>query len=125
MGSPEIASNTSHELPLRPLEQVNDPEPEQPNMATSPEHQTSKPIEMTPPTSEVDGIQQELESMPVNVVESKKKKKKTSRSKIKRGRNKPTGFEEYYVDAPITPQEYAEGREIYDVYVTTATPGDQ
>ncbi|KAH1278392.1 hypothetical protein KXV95_005573 [Aspergillus fumigatus] len=115
MGSPEIASNTSHELPLRPLEQVNDPEPEQPNMATSPEHQTSKPIEMTPPTSEVDGIQQELESMPVNVVESKKKKKKTSRSKIKRGRNKPTGFEEYYMDAPITPQEYAEGREIYDV----------
>lgn len=89
MGSPEIASNTSHELPLRLLEQVNDPEPEQPNMATSPEHQTSKPIEMTLPTSEVDGIQQELESMPVHVVESKKKKKKTSRSKIKRGRVGP------------------------------------
>jgi hypothetical protein len=39
--------------------------------------------------------------------------------------NQPTGFEEYYVDAPITPQEYAEGREIYDVYVTTATPRDE
>jgi hypothetical protein len=39
--------------------------------------------------------------------------------------NKPTGFEEYYVDAPITPQEYAEGREVYDVYVTDTISKDE
>ncbi|GFF38007.1 hypothetical protein IFM58399_05087 [Aspergillus lentulus] len=115
MESPKIPSNSSHKLPLRPLEQHNDPVTEQLNTGTSSEHQTSKTIEMTQPRSEVNGSQREPESIPVDMVESKKKKKKTSRSKIKRGKNKPTGFEEYCVDAPITPQEYAEGREIYDV----------
>ncbi|KAF7158469.1 hypothetical protein CNMCM5623_003472 [Aspergillus felis] len=115
MESPEIPSNSSHELPLRTLEQYNNPRTEQLNMATSTEPQTSKPIEMTPPSSEANDNQEKLESVPVNMVESKKKKKKATRPKSKRGKNKPTGFEEYYVDAPITPQEYAEGREIYDV----------
>lgn len=29
--------------------------------------------------------------------------------------NKPTGFEEYYVDAPMTPAEYTEELELYHV----------
>ena len=33
--------------------------------------------------------------------------------------NKPTGFEEYYVDAPITPEQYKEERGVYDPYVHT------
>lgn len=64
----------------------------------------------------------------------KKKKKKKKKPKSKRGlvrcpssissfrtlhpkclQNKPTGFEEYYVDAPITPEEFEKERELYDV----------
>lgn len=64
--------------------------------------------------------------------QEKKKKRRTKKPKSKRGRvslstwttlltqmltdqNKPTGFEEYYVDAPITPEQYNYEREIYDV----------
>ena len=42
-------------------------------------------------------------------------KKKKKRSKVKRP--KPTGFEEYHADAPLTPGEYAEEQELYDRYL--------
>jgi hypothetical protein len=45
-------------------------------------------------------------------VAPKKKKKKKSKAK----RPKPTGFEEYHADAPLTPGEYAEEQELYDRY---------
>jgi len=47
----------------------------------------------------------------VDGVAPKKKKKKP---KVKRPR--PTGFEEYHADAPLTPGEYAEEQELYDRY---------
>ena len=47
----------------------------------------------------------------VDEVTPKKKKKKP---KVKRP--KPTGFEEYHADAPLTPGEYAEEQELYDRY---------
>ncbi|KAM5476191.1 hypothetical protein MauCBS54593_000876 [Microsporum audouinii] len=47
----------------------------------------------------------------VPVTQQKKPKKK---SKGKKGKKKPTGFEEYYVDAPMTPAEYTEEKSIYD-----------
>jgi len=31
-----------------------------------------------------------------------------------RGRSKPTGFEEFYTDSPVTPAEYADERTLYD-----------
>ncbi|KAL2821691.1 Argonaute complex, subunit Arb1 [Aspergillus granulosus] len=43
------------------------------------------------------------------------RKKKNRRPKSKRGKNKPTGFEEYYVDAPITVEEHQLERELYHV----------
>ncbi|PYH44503.1 uncharacterized protein BP01DRAFT_342179 [Aspergillus saccharolyticus JOP 1030-1] len=43
----------------------------------------------------------------------KKKRKKSKRPKSKRGLGKPTGFEEYYVDAPMTPTEHEAEEEIY------------
>jgi Argonaute siRNA chaperone (ARC) complex subunit Arb1 len=46
----------------------------------------------------------------VDEVAPKKKKK----PKVKRP--KPTGFEEYHADAPLTPGEYAEEQELYDRY---------
>ncbi|KAI9724002.1 MAG: hypothetical protein M1812_000720 [Candelaria pacifica] len=39
--------------------------------------------------------------------------KKKKRSKGGKGKNKPTGFEEYYVDAPITPEESKEEEDLY------------
>jgi hypothetical protein len=41
------------------------------------------------------------------------KKKKKPKSK----KPKPTGFEEYHADAPLTPAEYAEEQNLYDRYV--------
>ncbi|KAJ5799870.1 uncharacterized protein N7518_001938 [Penicillium psychrosexuale] len=45
---------------------------------------------------------------------SKKKKKNKRRPKSQRGENAPTGFEPFYADAPITPKEFEENKNIYD-----------
>lgn len=47
-------------------------------------------------------------------VASVKKKSKKRKSKSKRGLAAPTGFEEFYVDAPLTPAEFEEEKGIYD-----------
>lgn len=44
-------------------------------------------------------------------------KTKHRRPKSQRGAGKPTGFEEYYADGPLTPAEHEEMRRIYDPYV--------
>lgn len=43
-----------------------------------------------------------------------RKKKKSKKSKSKKARVIPTGFEEYYVDAPVTPAEFDEEKGLYD-----------
>ncbi|KAJ5587282.1 uncharacterized protein N7459_003047 [Penicillium hispanicum] len=43
------------------------------------------------------------------------KKRKHKRPKSKRGAGKPTGFEEYNADGPITPKEYNEIRDVYSL----------
>lgn len=48
-------------------------------------------------------------------VGGKKKKSKKKKPKSQRGLNNPTGFEEYYVDPPITPEEYEEEKSMYDI----------
>ncbi|KAK4696559.1 hypothetical protein P7C71_g1382, partial [Lecanoromycetidae sp. Uapishka_2] len=48
------------------------------------------------------------------------KKKKKRKPKSKRGLNAPTGFEEYYVDAPLTPAEFEEEKSIYDSRIEKA-----
>ncbi|CEJ58505.1 hypothetical protein PMG11_07159 [Penicillium brasilianum] len=42
------------------------------------------------------------------------RKPRRRRPKSKRGLGKPTGFEEYYADGPMTPAEHEESRRIYD-----------
>ncbi|CAD6576268.1 MAG: hypothetical protein ASARMPREDX12_007814 [Alectoria sarmentosa] len=59
---------------------------------------------------EIDGA-----NVQMDVGEKKKKKSKKKKPKSQRGLNNPTGFEEYYVDHPITPAEYEEEKSIYDV----------
>ncbi|KAA8652490.1 hypothetical protein EYZ11_005203 [Aspergillus tanneri] len=51
----------------------------------------------------------------VDLIGPKKKKKTRRKPKSKRGKNKPTGFEEFYVDAPMTPEQYQEEKELYDI----------
>ncbi|EGE04706.1 hypothetical protein TEQG_03880 [Trichophyton equinum CBS 127.97] len=48
------------------------------------------------------------------------KKKPKKRSKGKKGKKKITGFEEYYVDPPMTPAEHEEEKSIYDPRLETA-----
>ncbi|MCJ1318946.1 hypothetical protein MMC15_004278 [Xylographa vitiligo] len=43
-----------------------------------------------------------------------KKKKKRKKKSGKKGASAPTGFEEYYVDVPVTPEQYKEEKAIYD-----------
>ncbi|GAB1214547.1 hypothetical protein ATERTT37_003711 [Aspergillus terreus] len=58
---------------------------------------------------------QEPSSVPLDNVDiPKKKPKKKKKPKSQRGIGKPTGFEEYYVDAPMTPDEYHEELALYD-----------
>jgi len=51
-------------------------------------------------------------------IEAKKKKKKKRKKKTKpasqRGNDKPTGFEDFFADAPLTPDQHAEEQELYD-----------
>ncbi|CAI7638644.1 unnamed protein product [Penicillium palitans] len=47
-------------------------------------------------------------------VGTKKKKKNKRRPKSQRGENAPSGFEPFYADAPMTPQEFEENKTIYD-----------
>ena len=56
----------------------------------------------------------ENQNTAVGIGSAPKKKKKKSKSKSKRGLVAPTGFEEYYVDAPVTPAEFEEEKGLYD-----------
>ncbi|KAJ9491383.1 hypothetical protein VN97_g1873 [Penicillium thymicola] len=47
-------------------------------------------------------------------VGTKRKKKNKRRPKSQRGENAPSGFEPFYADAPMTPQEFKENKTIYD-----------
>ncbi|OCT44404.1 hypothetical protein CLCR_05629 [Cladophialophora carrionii] len=48
------------------------------------------------------------------VEEKKKKRRKKKKPASKRGLDKPTGFEDFFADAPMTPEEHAEEQELYD-----------
>lgn len=43
-----------------------------------------------------------------------RRKPKRRRPKSKRGHGKPTGFEEYYAEGPITPAEHEELRKVFN-----------
>lgn len=85
----------------------------------------------------VEGGEDEVEENPQSVAVTQsaapKKKKKKSKSKGQKGlvnpmlisillnlgclrmfQGKPTGFEEYYVDVPVTPEEYNEEQDLYN-----------
>ncbi|KAJ5488898.1 hypothetical protein N7539_003788 [Penicillium diatomitis] len=47
-------------------------------------------------------------------------KRRSRRPKSKRGIGKPTGFEDYYADGPMTPAEHEEIRQIYDPRIEEA-----
>ncbi|KIW21260.1 hypothetical protein PV08_01840 [Exophiala spinifera] len=45
---------------------------------------------------------------------TKKKNKKKKRPASKRGLGKPTGFEDFFADAPMTPDQHAQNQELYN-----------
>ncbi|KAL8653049.1 MAG: hypothetical protein Q9210_002337 [Variospora velana] len=51
---------------------------------------------------------------------SGKAKRKKNKPKSKRGLGAPTGFEEFYVDAPLTPVEFKEEQDLYDPRIECA-----
>ncbi|OQV06928.1 hypothetical protein CLAIMM_11433 [Cladophialophora immunda] len=100
-------------LPLRPRA----------NTTASNDSHDSPNVAQQPGTGAEDGIGNdqgdqpqgdygEVSKYPPAEVEKKKKRKKV-RPQSKRGINKPTGFEEYFADPPLTPEQYAEEQEIY------------
>ncbi|KAI4284062.1 MAG: hypothetical protein L6R38_001700 [Xanthoria sp. 2 TBL-2021] len=54
------------------------------------------------------------ESMAMGVGAAKKKSKSKKKPKSQRGLTAPTGFEEFYVDAPLTPAEHEVEKDLYD-----------
>ncbi|KAJ5213652.1 hypothetical protein N7449_000821 [Penicillium cf. viridicatum] len=60
------------------------------------------------------GEEKFLANVELDVGTSKKKKKNKRRPKSQRGENAPSGFEPFYADAPMTPQEFEENKTIYD-----------
>ncbi|GAQ44376.1 hypothetical protein AtubIFM55763_011394 [Aspergillus tubingensis] len=109
MSDSQDPSDTGKKLPFRPAasKTINDPQQKD----QSPETPEDKPD--SAPNSPKS---QSLEELPIEFDQAKKKKKKNkTRPKSKRGKNKPTGFEEYYVDAPITPEEFSAEKELYNV----------
>ncbi|KAI9836641.1 MAG: hypothetical protein M1819_001275 [Sarea resinae] len=78
-------------------------------------HDISNGAEDQPKDDAVQGSPNSLTEAGVEVrTETVLPKKKKKKSKSKKGASKPTGFEEYYVDAPLTPAEFEEERNIYD-----------
>ncbi|KAL9012766.1 MAG: hypothetical protein Q9173_002491 [Seirophora scorigena] len=60
-------------------------------------------------------------SAPMDIgVASGKKKSKKKKPKSKRGLAAPTGFEEFYVDPPVTPVEFKDEQDLYDPRIECA-----
>ena len=77
--------------------------------------ETEDDLEPAPPSQTTTGeAGDEDENIAVGIGSAPKKKKKKSKPKSKRGLAAPTGFEEYYVDAPVTPAEFEEEKSLYD-----------
>lgn len=65
--------------------------------------------------STLEGDYGEVSNLPPPMdMAKKKKKKKKSKTASQRGNDKPTGFEDFFADAPLTPDQHAEERELYD-----------
>lgn len=125
---PPIATAISGDLPIRsaiPLKQEESLKKEEASeeattikssespkpVSTAPVQviETAKKVSMDP---QIQNLETELaEAVGTNVG---RKKRKHRRPKSKRGQGKPTGFEEYYCEGPITPKEYEEMRKLYD-----------
>lgn len=101
----------SGDLPIRSRRGDQEP-PQSPDIPdATPEQviETAKKVMIDPKPRD---FEQELASTVGTTVG--KKKPRHRRPKSKRGHGKPTGFEEYYAEGPMTPKEYEETRKLYD-----------
>lgn len=82
-------------------------------MEEVPEDNPPKPRVGVPQTKLDDEVALRAGEIMASVVHKPRRRK----PKSKRGLGKPTGFEEYYADGPMTPAEHEESRRTYDPYV--------
>lgn len=69
------------------------------------------------PETGADAVQSDLslgDDLGMDNLQIESKKKSKSKSKKKKKKNDPSGFEEYYVDPPITAEEYGEEQGLYN-----------
>ncbi|KIW81854.1 hypothetical protein Z517_04880 [Fonsecaea pedrosoi CBS 271.37] len=116
---------------LRPNDAMNDAEtiklPLRPRADTAASNEIQRPAQPTLPQPEAGGYsgdgnvqEDDEENQDYGEVTNeppaelkKKSKKKRRKPASKRGLGKPTGFEDYFADPPLTPEQYAEEQEIY------------
>ncbi|KIX08403.1 uncharacterized protein Z518_03059 [Rhinocladiella mackenziei CBS 650.93] len=73
----------------------------------------SRAVPESAETQEEEGCGEEVNNLPP-AEPIKKKRKKKPKPKSQRGLDKPTGFEDFFADAPMTPAQHAEEQELYD-----------
>ena len=59
----------------------------------------------------------EITNLPPPLPAKKKKKRKNRKPASKRGLDAPTGFESFFADTPLTPDEYTEEQSLYDQHL--------
>lgn len=124
MGTP-LHNTISGDLPIRsrmPTKREDTREnqktselPQSPDIPDASPEQVIETVKKVMIDPEPKDFEQELASTVSTAVGKKKPKRR--RPKSNRGHGKPTGFEEYYAEGPITPREYEETRKLYDPWV--------
>lgn len=121
--SPPTKTTISGDLPIRsakPLKQEDASQkanimkpPEPPKIIDSGPRQVIEAVKKVTVDPQARDFEKELATTTMTTSVGRKKPKHR-RPKSKRGQGKPTGFEEYYAEGPITPKEYEEMRKLYD-----------
>lgn len=111
-------------IPLRPKPNTNTPNSETREASEPPVINASKEQHKNDDDSDNDennnpnleGEYGEISNLPppIEMATKKKKKKKKRKPASQRGSDKPTGFEDFFTDAPLTPEQHAEEMELYD-----------
>ncbi|KAL8807303.1 MAG: hypothetical protein Q9182_000808 [Xanthomendoza sp. 2 TL-2023] len=79
-----------------------------------PSDQIDRTLDKTPQLAVPGDTPTAGESIEMGVSSVKKKSKNKKKPKSKRGLTAPTGFEEFYVDAPLTPAEHEVEKDLYN-----------
>ncbi|KAJ5713394.1 uncharacterized protein N7483_010575 [Penicillium malachiteum] len=117
---PPVSSAISGDLPIRPARRTHQEdglETQDPVKKVQIEDVKDEPSDRKPQLGmTTTKFEEEVSEAvgPVIAAQLQKKKKHNKRPKSKRGLGRPTGFEEWGADGPLTPEEHAEDIALYD-----------